>query len=107
MDNILPVFSTLWIGLGRIPDIRQISKFRPDTWQTFDIRQFTGYPSSKISRIVLISNIRPDIENNRITGQAGYPDQPYLWIYFCHANDNKKAITYMVFVYFRKKMRKK
>ena len=45
----------------------------PDIWPTFDIRQFTGYPASKISRIscnriVLISGIRPDIENDRISG---------------------------------------
>ena len=58
-----------------------ITRVGPVIRPTFDIRQITGYPALKISRIsgiriVWITFIRPNIENCRISGQTEYLAQP-------------------------------
>ena len=83
LDRVRPDTS-----LAEFPDTRypaleksRISGIRPYIWPTFDIRKITGYPALEISRvsgirIVSISGIRPDIENDQISGQTGFPAQP-------------------------------
>ena len=64
-----------------ISDRFLMPNIRCPVWRTFDIRQLTGYPELEISRIsgirlVLLSGIRSDVENGRISDQTGYPAQP-------------------------------
>ena len=80
----------LRLGFGRIPDIRLISNARYPV--SGRILKLARYPANY--RIVSIFSIRSDIENWRISGQTGYPAQPYLRPYKVQGMDKSFKLTW-------------